>query len=30
MEERMRDVDVVLEVRDSRAPLSCRCVAVKR
>jgi hypothetical protein len=25
MEERMRDVDIVLEVRDARAPLSCRC-----
>jgi hypothetical protein len=26
MEERMRDVDIVLEVRDARAPLSCRCI----
>ncbi len=25
MEERMRDVDIVLEVRDTRAPYSCRC-----
>jgi hypothetical protein len=28
IEERMRDVDVVLEVRDSRAPLSCRFAVV--
>lgn len=29
MEERMRDVDIVLEVRDSRAPYSCRCLAAQ-